>query len=58
VSTNESSKKKVDAKHESLFMFIAYGSLIDMQKKIRVIIAKPGLDGHNRGSKIYNKSIT
>jgi len=39
-------------------MFIAYGSLIDMQKKIRVIIAKPGLDGHNRGSKIYNKSIT
>jgi len=57
VSTNESSKKKVDAKHESLFMFIAYGSLIDMQKKIRVMIAKPGLDGHDRGARYITRAL-
>ena len=47
MSTNESSKKKVDAKHESLFMFFAYGGLMDVQKKIRVMIAKPGTPAQN-----------
>jgi len=37
-------------------MFFVYEGLMGAQKKIRVMIAKPGLDEHNR-SKIYCKSI-
>ncbi len=28
-----------------------------MQKKIRVLIAKPGLDGHDRGAKIIARAL-
>ncbi len=56
MSTNELRKKKVDAKYECLLMFFVYEGLMGAQKKIRVMIAKPGLDEHNR-SKIYCKSI-
>ena len=38
-------------------MFIAYGGLMDVQKKIRVMIAKPGLDGHDRGAKYIARAL-
>ncbi|MDK2899672.1 MAG: methylmalonyl-CoA mutase, C-terminal domain [Thermosipho sp. (in: thermotogales)] len=28
-----------------------------MEKKIRVLIAKPGLDGHDRGAKVVSKAL-
>jgi len=28
-----------------------------MQKKIRVLIAKPGLDGHDRGAKVIARAL-
>ena len=28
-----------------------------MEKKIRVLVAKPGLDGHDRGAKIIARSL-
>jgi len=37
-------------------MFFVYEGLMGAQKKIRVMIVKPGLDEHNR-CKIYCKSI-
>lgn len=57
MSTNELPKKKVDAKHERSFMFYTYGGLMDEHKKIRVMIAKPGLDGHDRGAKYIARSL-
>jgi len=30
---------------------------IDMERKIRVLIAKPGLDGHDRGAKIVARAL-
>ena len=57
MSTNELTKKKVDVKHKCLFMFFAYGGLMDEQKKIRVMIAKPGLDGHDRGAKYIARAL-
>lgn len=30
---------------------------IDMEKKIRVLIAKPGLDGHDRGAKVVANAL-
>jgi methylmalonyl-CoA mutase C-terminal domain/subunit len=29
----------------------------DMQQKIRVVIAKPGLDGHDRGAKVIARAL-
>ncbi len=32
-------------------------SATDTQKKIRVVVAKPGLDGHDRGAKIIARAL-
>mgnify|MGYP003798965731 CR=1 FL=1 len=33
------------------------GWLLSMDKKIRVMIAKPGLDGHDRGAKVIARAL-
>ena len=58
MSTNQLHKKKVDAKHESLFMFFAFGGLMDEQKSIRIMILTSGLFEHYHQSKISCKNIT
>jgi methylmalonyl-CoA mutase C-terminal domain/subunit len=34
-----------------------FGREVDMARKIRVLIAKPGLDGHDRGAKVIARAL-
>jgi methylmalonyl-CoA mutase C-terminal domain/subunit len=40
-------------------MTLRQGKVLDMaeQRKIRVVVAKPGLDGHDRGAKIIARAL-
>lgn len=41
-----------------MYSFLSKGGwLLRMDKKIRVMIAKPGLDGHDRGAKIIARAL-
>jgi methylmalonyl-CoA mutase, C-terminal domain len=41
----------------STFGAFSYHSLMTEQRKIRVVIAKPGLDGHDRGAKVIARAL-
>jgi methylmalonyl-CoA mutase C-terminal domain/subunit len=36
---------------------LAFGRLADMPEKLRIVVAKPGLDGHDRGAKVVARAL-